>query len=303
MAKEESQTPVPVKPDLSQLPRWVCRVEGNPQDNQWTVGEVFYLECEGPQVDFQTSNLKFQLPEGQEYALQILSVVKQSGNALSLKATTYKAGVHDFKDLPLAEGESSKFVMEPLQLSVKSVIQDPQQKPYGPIMAMKLSYPVWLWFILLAFVLLWAFYGIFRFRRNVQKKKVIEELKQHNTAIGAYNQFNKDLRTLRRKNIFTENWNQEKKQKYIESLDEIFKMYLLREFYVPALDWNSKLILKEISKDDKRRFAGYQDTLKKFLKEMERAKSDVEKVQVHDCKQLTQMALRTTQTVWQKRRV
>ena len=117
MAQEEAQQATPSQ-DLPQLPHWVCRVEGTPQESQWTVGEVFYLECEGPEVEFQSSQLKFLFPKGQEYALHIINVEKQSGNTLTLKATTYKPGTHNFKDLPIAEGETPKLLMEPLQLSV-----------------------------------------------------------------------------------------------------------------------------------------------------------------------------------------
>lgn len=285
------------------LPKWVCRVDGAPQDGQWTVGEVFHLECEGTRVQFGSTDIKFKLSEKQDYALNVLAVDKQTENSISLKATSYRPGNHNLEDVQVVESGVGKFVMEPIQLQVKSIIKDPKQKPFGPILAMKLAYPIWLWVILGLVVLGLAFWGVFRFRRNAQMKKVIEELKQHNTALGSFNQFHKDLRTLRRKNIYTDKWPVEKKERYIESLDEIVRMYILREFYIPALDWNTNLIVKEISRSDKRRFSHYGSSLKKLLNELDRAKSDIEKVQVHGCEQLTLMAVKVSQEVWQKRKL
>ncbi|MCJ8277685.1 MAG: hypothetical protein HRT44_09150 [Bdellovibrionales bacterium] len=295
-----------VKPEsnsaANDLPKWVCRVEGTPQEAQWTVGEVFHLECEGASVEFNSTDIHFQHAKEQLYALKVLEVDQQSSNSLSLKATSYQPGTHNFKALVIAEKGDPKVVMEPLQLNVKSVITDPQQKPFGPISAMKLSYPMWLWVSLGVIVLGAAFWGLFRLRRSAQMKKVIEELKQHNTALGPFNQFHKDLRTLRRKNIFTDKWSDAKKERYVESLDEIFRMYLLREFFIPALDWSSKLIVKEISKSDKKRFSKYGDDLQGLLKELDRAKADIDNVKVHGCQQLTGMAVKVSQNMWQTRK-
>ncbi|MCB0378119.1 MAG: hypothetical protein KDD33_06480 [Bdellovibrionales bacterium] len=296
--KAETQAP--------DLPSWNCRVQGAPKSSQWTVGEVFEVECEGPSVVFSSSQLQTQIPEPASYSLKILKVLEQKEHKIVVQATSYNTGQHDFTGAVIAEDGVPKFKMEPLQVQVKSVLEQnkPDQKPFGPIMAMKLSYPWWLWLVLASFVVGGVFFALFRWKRKAQMKRVIDELKQHNTALGAYNQFNKDLRTLSRKNIFGKSgsWNEMQKERYVTNLDEIFRMYLLREFYIPALEWNSKLVLKEVSKNDKKGFAKYGEDLRGFLKELDHAKDDIEKVKVNDCQQLTQMARRTTQTIWQQRR-
>ena len=274
------------------LPKWNCRVEGQPKDQQWTVGEVFHLDCEGPSVEFLSTELQFKHKEEQTYALRILEVEKQSENSLSLQVTAYNAGNLQLDESSIMDQKVPMLKVEPITLQVKSVIQDPAQKPFGPILAMKLAYPNWLWIALGGAVLILAFFSIFRWRRKRQMLKVIEELKQHNTALGAFNQFNKDVRTLGRQYIFgkKEDWSETKRKQYVENLDEAFRMYLLREFYIPALDWNTNLVVRTISKQDKKEAKIYSDDLRKFLKEIDRAKSDTEKLKMHDCKQLTQMA-------------
>lgn len=300
----EAEAATPEKKDLSQLPSWNCRVEGSPKEAQWTVGEVFHLNCEGPKAEFLSTELQFKSSEKFHYQLRVLEVEKQTDNSLYMKVTSYNPGQHNFEKLYIMDQGEEVVSVEPIAFSVKSVIEKPDQKPYGPIMAFRMTYPSWLWMSLSLVFAMSLFFLIFKWRRRLQMRKVIEELKQHNTALGAFNQFNKDIRLLGRKYIFgkKEEWAVEKKHRYVESLDGIFRMYLLREFYVPALDWNSSLVLKTISKQDKKSYSLYGDDLQKFLKELDRAMQDSEKLKNHDCKQLTQMAKRVTQSIWKVRK-
>jgi hypothetical protein len=288
----------------TELPQWKCRVEGKPSDEQWTVGETFVLNCEGPTVEFASTELTFQEKDKTGYELRILEVEKQTENHLILQATSYVPQAHQFKDLQIQDQGHSVARVEPFQLPVKSVITNPNQKPYGPAGAVTLSYPTWLTLVLVAALLGSFIYWIFWFRRRRQMRGVIEELKQHNTALGAFNQFNKDLRVLGRKHIFGDDkhWSEQAKQRYIENLDEIFRLYLLREFYVPALDWSSGPTLRSIAKQDKAFYPRYGAELSKCLKELDRAKEDVQKLQAHDCQQLTQMTKKVTQAIWRLRK-
>jgi len=89
----------------------------------------------------------------------------------------------------------------------------------------------------------------------------------------------------------------------VQSLDEIFRMYLLREFFVPALDWDSSLTLKTLSKQDKKRFFRYGHELKRVMQELDQAKKDSDKLKSQDCKQLTQMTARVSQQIWKARKM
>ncbi|MEM7646147.1 MAG: hypothetical protein AAF203_04490 [Pseudomonadota bacterium] len=290
--------------ESQELPTWTCKVEGQPKEAQWTVGEVFHLECEGTSVNFSSVKLQFKHKERQDYALKILEVEKQTSNSLFLKVTSYNAGAHQFDQSSLLDDSVPVLKIEPFKVAVQTVIRDPQQKPFGPAAPFKLSYPAWLWVMLGVVLLGGLFLSLFRLKRRAQMRKVLEELKQHNTALGAFNQFNKDIRSLGRQYIFgkSEGWPEQKRERYIESLDSVFRMYLLREFYVPALDWGSGLVVRTISKQDKKRFPIYGDELRKFLKEIDRAKNDSDKIQMHDCKQLTQMAKKVSQSIWKVRK-
>lgn len=303
----EAQSP-PASPEEStqemNLPQWTCKVETMPKSDQFTVGEIFDLICEGPKATFLSADVHFE-EEGQSpYRLRVLEVLEQTDNKLSMKATSYLAQPHKFEKTFIVEQGKKVVQVEPFQLQLKSVITQPQQKPFGPMGPLRLAWPNWLWISLAVLLVLAALYALFTLRRRSQMRRVLDELKQHNTALGAFNQFNKDVRLLGRQYVFsdTKGWSEQQKSRYLENLDEIFRMYLLREFYVPALEWNSALVVKTLSKQDKNRFVAYGPELKKLLKELDRAKDDVDNLQVHDCKQLTQMAKKVTQSIWKVRK-
>jgi len=303
-ATQISDSPTEVIDPSADLPIWSCQIQNTPKEAEWTVGELIDFHCAGPTVALESSELQFKHPPKGEYELKILSVDKQSDNQLELTVTSYNAGKHNLDKVVLTDKGKELFKIEPLILPVKSVIEQPDAKPFGPIAALKMSYPPWTWISILIILLLAVFFALFRLRRRSQMRKVLEALKEHNTALGAFNQFNKDIRLLSRDYVFDKKggWSKEQKEKYLENLEQIFRMYMLREFIVPALDWNDRLLIKTISKQDKKYFKNYGPEMKKFLAEINRAQSDQDKIQVHDCKQLTQMAQKITQIVWKVRR-
>ena len=290
--------------DLSSLPLWTCQIEGKPKAGQWTVGEIFNLQCEGSKVRFLSTDMQFRDQGETQYKLRVLEVLEDSGHSLELKATSYSPGSHRFEKLYIVDQGEEMVRVETLAFQVKSIIKNPAQEAFGPVMAMKMSYPSWLWGAFILPLVIGVFCLLFWWRRKVQTLRVIEKLKQHNTALGPFNQLNKDLRCLERQSVFrkTDEWSDSKKQSYIESLDQMFRMYLLREFYVPALDWNFGLVTKTLSRQDKNSYKSYGDPLKKFLKELDRAKKDFSKIKDQDCRQLTQMARKVSQLIWNLRR-
>ena len=194
-----------------------------------------------------------------------------------------------------------RFMVKPFQLTVETVMKKPRKEPYGARGALGLKYPLWFWVALGSLVLGTLFFSLFRLHRRSKRLKVIEELKRHNTALGPYNQLNKDLRKLSRQYIFSvkQKWDREKIERYVRNLDDIFRLYLLREFIVPALDWKTSLVMKEIRRNDRHCFLAYEEPLRKYLKELDRALQDIDKVDMEDCQQLTQIARKVSQTIWQ----
>ena len=70
-------------------------------------------------------------------------------------------------------------------------------------------------------------------------RKLTQELARHNTPLGAYPQFCKDLRALDRK-YFTLASGRGNPSQFIGELNQHFRMYLVREFLLPAHEWSSR---------------------------------------------------------------
>ena len=193
---------IPSPENQPALPLWACELEGRLKTEALTVGEVFQMDCKGPTAELLSADLQFKDEKGKQYKLHILEVLDESENNLQLKAVSYRPGDHKFKKLFIEDQGQPVVRIESLDFKVKSVLKNSMQKPYGPVMAMKLSYPSWLW-MAFVFPLVVILLGLlFWWRRKLQMLRVIERLKKHDTALGAFNQFNKDMRLLERKSVF-----------------------------------------------------------------------------------------------------
>jgi len=286
-------------------PLWNCRVDSTPADKKgFTVGERLSLVCEGERVSFGQGDMYFQLPENLLFAIRILDIDEVTSNRMSLTVTTYIAGKIELKDVYFAEDGVERFKVKPFIIASQSVIKNPEQKPFPPRTGVRLAYPAAIKMSLGALGFLILLYLFYRWYRRDQKQRVLYSLKKHSSALGAYNQFNKDLRGLGRNYVFSSHspWSQDQVKKYLESLDALFRMFLLREFLVPANEWKSNPVVKEIQKFDKIRFKSYGSSLSKYLKELDRARKVEDQVSMEDCQQLTILARKVSQKIWRQRK-
>ena len=164
---------------------------------------------------------------------------------MHLVVTSYKVGSHKIDGIQISDGQ--EFVdVNPLSLKVSSVIKgQAQSQPYGPMGPLALNRPSWYWpslAVILILIMSWLFW---RWRRSYKRKRAIESLATHQTSLSPYNQFNKDFRALERRwNMLT---SQEKKYStYLHNVEEVFRMYLVRELSIPAKEWKNKEILSEV---------------------------------------------------------
>ena len=291
---------------------WSCEIHGEDQGKAEvkpkTLGQVFYFQCAGPSVKSSGGRLEFRQGQERPYSLRILDFKKKSLGSYIFKVTSYEVGSHELKDLKVVEVGSQEqvtplFQIQPLTFQTQSSIKDPKQKPFGPIGVQKAPYPRELWWGLFFLLFLCGVWAFFRYRRYAQKQKVLADLKKYKSPLGAFHQFHKDLRFLQRKSPFRDNWSLEEKFSYVQDLDKIFRMYLLRQFYVPALEWGSQNVVKELSKRHGSSYGFYGSYLEKFLKELDRALLDQKRLELQDCKQLSQMARHVSEKVWKSEKM
>ncbi len=275
-----------------------------------TVGVKFDLSCEGewPEV-FDVSKAEMRISPEDKFKIKMLEIQKQSTTKYLLKVVSYKTGVHDLKAVQLVDADHS-VVLSDLKFGVKSVMdpQKPIDKPFGLIGPMDVSVALYYWFA-------WGFAALFLvlivvglLKRRWDRKKLILELQQYDSAQTPYQQFHATGRQLKRQHLFLSSESVEKvdEKEFIQLINDIeksLKLYLTRSYRIPALKWSENVIVSELRKEFKKRGSNQNDEeflteLKKVLKEgtlMQKTKN----YHGQDVRQLLKMAQAIVEKLFQ----
>lgn len=288
----------PVKPNK---PQWNCEIAKNPQrPAELTVGEVFSFTCSGAELSLKEP-IKIELPEGMDYGLVLLKKLELTNTKLTYEATSYRATTTEFPFVNVIDANGGGFISQPIKLTLQSVLPNPPPKaPYGGIAPMPMVWPVWLFFAAVVVVLVlmgWA--GVF-FKKRIQRKNLEKNIRKFLSPMGSYSQFSKDVRVLRSGVLFSERheWPQAQVQDYITKLNEHFRMFILREFTVPATSWSTRQTMKEIKLKSKNSYGEFRDSLHKAFRELDRALGATEQLKSKDCDQLTKIVMKAVDEVW-----
>lgn len=289
---------------MSDIPVWNCeffplKSEGAPAMDALTVGAKFGLKCHGdiaipwdqgaPQVVFPK--------EDQQYSLAILKVVRQDPNDTQYEVTAYRAGELKPEYMRVVQGKGSSaekgFEVTQPKWSVKSVL-DPKSppQPYGPLGPWTLSLPLWIWLAAFLTVVLFVYFTVRKLRRMSQRRRMLENLKLHKTALPPLYQFYRDARQLRRR-LHTLKNEAELKQ-ISEDLEKEFRLFVLRQFQVPAMEWSNRAILEDLRRRHRKTYARGADALRKTLRELEKLKAR-QNIGVNDLEQMYRMSLDTAE--------
>ncbi len=291
--------PVPV-PGPS-LPVWTCEFKpadgasAAPLDNL-TVGSLFKAECHGDiEVPWQNGMVTATFKEKESsYTLYVLKNLKLEPKSAELLITAYKPGSHAPEYVRFVQGENGFEMVKP-KWEVKSVLPPNEQaKPYLPYGPWSLSLP--LWFIIMVFVILAAIgYFVWRtVRRYNQRSKMLAELQRHKTALTPLHQFYRDARNIRR---------QLHNVKQIEELNTIsqelnreFRLYVLRQFEIPTLDWTDREIVRDLKRRHRKVYYRVREPLRKTLRELGRLAGQKQML-FKDVEQLHRMSLDTVEKI------
>lgn len=302
----QSPTQTPLTTDLKtqkpNKPEWQCELTKPPADPQvgYTVGEVFTLSCHGQELDL-VEPLRVELSEEAQYGVVLLKKLELTKTKMSFEATSYRAAKIKYPYLHIVDGKGNGFVSQPLEITLGSVLPNPPpQQIYGGIGPFVMSWPIWLFFTLAVLFILGAGWTAIFLKRRFQRKSLEKNIRKFLSPLGSYHQFSKDIRKLRSGVLFSSRheWSKAQTENYLNDLDEHFRMFLLREFIVPATTWSSRQILKEIRPKAKHSYHLFKDSLRKTLQELDRAKTSQEQLQSSDCDQLTKIAVKTVDTIW-----
>jgi hypothetical protein len=286
---------------MSDVPLWNCefiplKQEGGPALESLTVGSPFGWKCHGDLpitwVENAPPHLVFAKPEDQ-YSLQILKIVRQDANDVQYVVTGYKAGNHapEFvRVMQSQNGQDKGFEVGGAKWQIASVLdnQKQQPQPYPPYGPWTFSLPLW-FIVTLAAVGLLLLYLLVRFvRRTLQRRKMLEELKLHQTALPPLHQFYRDARNLRRR--LNDAKAPEDFKAVSSDLDRDFRLYVLRKFQIPTLVWSDRAVLEDLRRRHRPVYQAAGDLLKRTLRELTKLKGRAS-VELKDLEQLHRMSL------------
>lgn len=274
--------------------------QGRNEQSPLTVGDRFTLACDGEmsaelkptaQFEFQDANKK--------YTLHILEVQEATNRNFKLIVASYKPGEHT-DTLKINDGEQSLITNE-LKWKVESVLQ-PNQKPQmvvsrGPYF---IDYPSWLWFSIAGIVLAVAAIIVFIFYRRRRRQRLMQELEQFKTMLSPIGQFSKDIRKTVRELSSKKPIDAAGPQ--VVQLDRDFRLYLIRELMVPALQVTDTQLIREIKKSHRAIYEHYQSDFRRVLSELTKAKNDQDKVKVKDGEDLSFLTRKLAENIYDMRR-
>lgn len=277
-----------------------CKTEIPPieglKENELTVGREFFLACEGDfPKDLVQEKLSFVLKPEQKYQIHLLSFEFRSQTKADLKVTSYKTGNIQFQDLQITDGNQT-LSLGPVQYGVQTVLsqsepgrQQAKQEPYGPIGPASLPVPMLYWAILSGLIGLVVALFAGKIYRIIQRRNMLERLKEHDSALSPLAQFHQNLRRIQRTNTVFFGGKAEKAD-IKQCLDETYRMlnlYLTRRFQVPAMEWSHRLVLKDIKKYHSKIYMEHSSELEKLFKELDRGIQDKENLKEEDVLMIT----------------
>lgn len=294
---------------MSDVPVWNCEFATLPAGadrprtaaddiGNLTVGAKFMMKCHGDiAVTWDQTAPHFAFAKGDEqYSLYLLKVMRQDPNDAQYLVTAYKAGEHAPEYVRVLQGvkDAEKgFEFSKPKWAVKSVL-DPKQppQPYGPFGPWNLHMPLWFMISLLIFAALAIFLIVRKARKMGQRKRMLEELKLHATAMPPLHQFYRDARQLRRR-LHTLKESSELQQ-ISQDLDKNFRLFVLRRFQIPTLQWSNRAILEDLRRRHRKIYRASGEPLKKTLRELDKLKARAV-MEPQDVEQLYRMSLDTAE--------
>lgn len=274
------------------VPVWTCQFEpaGGPALAELTVGAKFAMKCRGDiAVEWTKDPVKvfFAKPE-EMYTLQILSSEQLAEHDARFIVTGYKAGQHKPEYIRILQGDKGFEVAKP-EWEIKSVLkQGEQPQMYPPFGPFSVGFPLWIGVVAFLALALVIYAVVRKIQRTADRRRMLEDLKRHRTALSPLHQFYRDARGLRKR---LHNVKDASELKSIsEDLDKEFRLYVLRQFEIPTLDWSDSDILRDLRKRHRKVYSKASDVLKKTLRELVRMKSQPQ-VLLKDVEQLHTMSL------------
>lgn len=281
------------------------------QDNELTVGREFLFVCDGEfPKDLHQEKLDFIKTPEMKYQIKLLGFEFRSPTQADIKATSYTVGPQRLPQLQLTDGnyilnlgDQAFTLATVIQLPTEAMAnqetppsgatnqapaKEQQVQPFPAMGPMNIPVPMLYWTVL-GIVVGGLFVSIaYKVFRVLQRKNMLERLKQYESAQTPEQQYHASFRKLQRTSpVFYENAvKDEDVQVVVSDTMSFFKTYLTRKYKVPALEWSDKLILKDLKKYHSKVYEEHHKDLEKILREYSLALKDQNKLTKVDAKNL-----------------
>ncbi len=258
-------------------PSWNCTLEKIADGKDMTdlyVGDKFLATCVGSEVALSKDTLNVVNADkkdsfAKEFA--VLEVKNLTPQNIQMVVASYKSGKFASGKLILTDGKND-ILLDGLNYEIKTVLQPgAQPTPFGPFGAFTLSISWFYWVLLAALIAGIAYRAYNEFKKWQTRKRLFEELKNYKTARTPYDELHFDLRKLER----SFELQKIKIQEYVSSLERSYRLYLIRELEVPALDWSDTEIVKEVRRRHKQIYKLIRKDLIDYFAEMRKVKKDL----------------------------
>lgn len=271
------------------------------KENELTVGRDFLLVCEGEfPRDLKQESLHFIVPKENKYAIKLRGFEFRSSTIADIEVTSYTAGDIKTENLVLSDG-TQEVALGPVAFQVQTVLEAPQPQegqeakppePYGPIGPMNIGIPHFYWVILLAVIGVAAALIGSKIYRVMQRRRIVERLKEHDSAQTPILEFYASLRRLQRHSpvFFGGEAPQKDVHDCVVELQRMMLLYVTRKYKIPALEWSPRLVAKDFRKYHGRFYAEFGDELRKLMKEFHKAKQAEAHIKTTDALNLSKRA-------------
>lgn len=275
-----------------------CEIQ-KPSEAELTVGDRFAIHCEGPVPELDLKALELKLDEKDHYSLKLFGVEK-TPSGLDLAVTSYRVGAHDLKAVQLLDPENS-LVLGDLRFTVASV-QNPEQprdKPYGPMGP--LGFFPWLMVILgVSLLIALAIPPILIWLRRRARQKLLAVIDRQPFQYPPFQEFHRVLRQTQRRHLFLADpaisAPAEDLGAALREMEKNFRVYLSRQFRMPALQWPTSRTLQALKRETNLPLEVRQDVAQ-ALQEMEKAQSQVARLAGKDLYQILRLLRKASEGI------
>lgn len=262
------------------------------ESQKLTVGRTFYYHCKGdwPSVLLvDQTRLQAVSEQGTPYDLRLLAFEFRDPKTADLLLVSYRPGPHNFTELTLTDGTQS-VSLPSLNIETHSVL-NPNEKVemYGPVGPMSLSIPWAYWLILVSIVGIMILAAVWAWKRRLNRRRIMEEVKRRTTNSSPLIQFHRELRMLTKKAGLSDVDHTLKlpTQEYLVNLRSLCEIFWGQKFKVALLNQGAGTLKDEFKEQAPKVYIRYKKELLFWDQKWEDLVESSKKAKYEDIREFT----------------